>query len=138
MSHGNTIAYSDSGEYYGHTTCHGYAHFYSFCDLIQIHVSGYDLIEGADDTDHGASSLFFGKSQRIEQTSVGCLGSSCLNGITSHNYISLSLPYLLFLILSSLFSLYRINVLPGAKDIRFSLPEGLPSRYSRPVCNPQT
>ena len=93
MSHGNTVTYSNGGEYHRHTSGHGYAHFYSFGDLIQIHVSGYDLIEGADDTDHGASSLFFGKSQGIEQTSVGCLGSSCLYRITSHIFVSLSLLY---------------------------------------------
>ena len=84
MSHRDTVADSDRGKYYRHAACHRDADPYSFRDLIQIHVSRNDLIVGADDTDHRASSLLLGVAESIEETSVRSLGDSLFNTITFH------------------------------------------------------
>ena len=46
---------------------------YGCHDLVQIHMTGNDLIIGADDADQRTVHLFFRQSQRIKQRTMGCL-----------------------------------------------------------------
>ena len=73
MTHSDTVAYSDRRENNGHSACHGDAEFDGFRDLIEVHMTGNDLVVGADDTDHRAPSLLFRISERVEETPVGGL-----------------------------------------------------------------
>ena len=51
MSHGDTVTYSDGREHHRCSSCHGNAHLYCLHDLVQVHMSRYDLIIGADNSD---------------------------------------------------------------------------------------
>ena len=88
VSHGDAVAYGDGGEYNGGAAGHGNAHFYRFHNFIQVHMPRNDFIIGADNTDEGTLSFLFRYSQRIKQTSVGCLLHSCFYRITSHSLVS--------------------------------------------------
>ena len=66
VSHGDAVANRNCGKYYGSTACHRHAELYGIYDLIEIHVSGDDLVIGADDTDQGAFLFFLGESQGVK------------------------------------------------------------------------
>ena len=84
VSHRDAVANSDRGKYNRHAACHCNAELDSLRDLIEIHMSGYDLIVGADDSDHRASSLLFRIAESIEETSVRCLGDTLFYAVTFH------------------------------------------------------
>ena len=50
--------------------CGTHAGFDRFGDLVQVHMSGNDLIIGADDADDRTIQFFFSQSQRIKQAAV--------------------------------------------------------------------
>ena len=85
MSHGDTVADSDCGEHNGNTAGLCHAQLYRIHDLIDIHMTGNDLIVGADDSHHRLSHLFCGKSKSIEQTSCRCLLHTGSRIITCHH-----------------------------------------------------
>ena len=71
VPHGDAVTDGDGGEHDGGAASHADASLDRFCDLVQIHVAGDDLVVGADDTDQRPVGLFLGKAQRSEQTAVG-------------------------------------------------------------------
>ena len=73
VAHSDAVTYGDRRENNGHTACHRNSELNGFCDLIEVHMTGNDLIVGADDTDHRAPSLLFRISERVEETPVGGL-----------------------------------------------------------------
>ena len=73
MAHSDSVTDCDRRENNGHAACHCNTEFDGFRDLIKVHMTGNDLIVGADDTDHRAPSLLFRVSERVEETPVGGL-----------------------------------------------------------------
>ena len=89
MAHGNTVTDRDRGEHDRHAACHGDTHLDCLGNLVQIHMTGNDLVVGTDDTDHGTSSLFLSVAESIEQTPVGSCGDTFFDRITLHKYTSI-------------------------------------------------
>ena len=85
MSHSDTITYGDSREHDRCSSCHCNSHLYCLHDLVQVHMSRYDLIVRADNSDQRSVHLFFCQSQCIEQRPVRCLLHAFLYCITSHD-----------------------------------------------------
>ena len=84
MSHGNTVADSDCREHHRCSACFSHAKLHGLCDLIQVHMSGYDLVVGTNDTDQWFLHFFFCHSKGVEQASVWCLLHAYFNIITLH------------------------------------------------------
>ncbi len=97
MAHGNAVTDSDRRKYDRHTARFRHAQLHGIDDLIQIHMSGNDLIVRTDNTDHRFVHLFLRKSQCIEQTSVRRLLYACLNIVASHKFSPLSLNNAIYL-----------------------------------------
>ena len=51
MSHGNTVTHCNGREYDRSSACHGYTLLYCIYNLVQMHMTRYDLIVGTYDTD---------------------------------------------------------------------------------------
>ena len=87
MTHGDTVADSDRGEHDGHAACHGNAELDCLGDLVQVHMTGDDLVVGTDDADHGALSLLFSVAEGVKQASVRGSRDTFFDRITFHNNI---------------------------------------------------
>ena len=70
MSHCDTVAHSDSREHDRCTACHCNAELYSFNELVDVHMTGNDLVIGGNDTYQRSVHLFLCEAQRIEQRSL--------------------------------------------------------------------
>ncbi len=90
MTHRDTVADRDSGEYDRVAACHCDACLDSLNDLVYVHMSGYDLVVGADDTDHRLLHFLVGHAERVEERALGCAGNALGNSVTSHKYNFLS------------------------------------------------
>ena len=66
------------------TACLGDAELDCLDDLVEIHMTGNDLIVGADDADQRLSHLFLGKSKGIEQGTVRRLLHAFFDVVTKH------------------------------------------------------
>ena len=67
MTHCNTVANCDSGEYNRCTPCHSNAHLYGFNDLVDVHVTGNDLIVGRNDTYQRSFHFLIDHSESVEK-----------------------------------------------------------------------
>ena len=84
VSHRNSVADRDRREYHRHAACLRNAKLYRVDNLIQIHMTGNNLVVGAHNADHRLVHLLLGKSQRVKQTSVRCLLHPLFYIITLH------------------------------------------------------
>ena len=117
MTHGNSVTDCDGGKNHRHAAGLSHPQLHCVHNLIQVHMSGHDLVVGAHDTNHGLFHLLGRKSQRVKQASRRSLLHSCSCIITCHSFY-LSAP------------LYFIK--------RFCPPAGFPSPSSPPEYSPQT
>ena len=88
MAHGNSV------EHHGNAARLGNAKLYRLHNLVKIHMSGNNLIVGADNAHHGLLHLLPGKSKGVEQASVRSLLYTCFYMITSHSSYSFRLSCL--------------------------------------------
>ena len=93
MSHRDTIADSDCREHHRCSACFCYAKLNSLCDLIQVHMSRYDLVVRTYDTDQWFLHFFFCHSKGVEQASVWCLLHADFYVITLHLFSSFLFTY---------------------------------------------
>ena len=84
MSHRDSVADRDCRKYHRHAASLRNAKLYRVDNLIQIHVTGNNLVVGAHNTDHRLVHLLLGKSQRVKQTSMRCLLHPFFYIITLH------------------------------------------------------
>ena len=71
MPHGNTVADRNGRELNRRTACHPDASLYGLSDLVPIHMTGNDLIIGADHAYQRAVRLLLGITQRRKQRPIG-------------------------------------------------------------------
>ena len=71
VAHGDAVAHGDGREFDGRAAGGADSGFHRLHDLVDIHMAGHDLVEGADHAHQGALQLFPGKAQGVEQTAVG-------------------------------------------------------------------
>ena len=67
MTHGDTVTHGDGGELHRRTACGADARLHRLGDLVQIHMTGDDLILRAHHADKGALQFFLGIAQRVQQ-----------------------------------------------------------------------
>ncbi len=84
VSHGDAVTDCDRRENYRCAAGHGNAHFNGIDDLVDVHVSRYDLVVGRDDADQRPLHLFLGHSQCVEQGTLGCFVYTLTVKITAH------------------------------------------------------
>ena len=84
MSHGDAVTDCDRRENHRCTASHGNAHLNGIDDLVDVHVSRYDLVVGGDDADQRTLHLFLGHSQCVEQGTLGCFVHTLTVKITAH------------------------------------------------------
>ena len=87
VAHGNTVAHRNGREHNGRTACHGNTQLDGIDDFIQVHMSGDDLIIGADNANQRALLLLFGQSQSMVQTPMGSIAGAVDNGIFNHSVL---------------------------------------------------
>ena len=73
MSHCNTITHCNSREYYRHTACLSNSYFNCIDNLINIHMTWYNLIIRAYNTNHRFLHLFCCEAKCIKKASCRCL-----------------------------------------------------------------
>ena len=71
VAHGDAVAHGDGREHDGGAPRHADARLHRLYNLVQIHVTGDDLVLGGHNADEGAVQLLLGVPQRIEQGAVG-------------------------------------------------------------------
>ncbi len=84
VSHGDTVADGDRGKYDGVAARHRHARLDGVDDLVDVHVTGHDLIVGADNADQRLLKLLLGHTERPKQGTLRRTldgGSYC---VTSH------------------------------------------------------
>ncbi len=128
MAHGNTVTYGDGREYHRGSACHGNAEPDRLSDLIQVHMTGNDLVVGADDTDHRPLHLLFGHSKCVKQTAGGGRLHTYSYMITIHLHTSLCTPA------SGSFRTPFAKLFPDQEDLLFccfkpAQRSGCPSRW---------
>ena len=79
VAHGDAVAHGDGREFDGRAAGGADPGFHRLHDLVDIHVPGHDLVEGADHAHQGTFQLFFGKAQSVEQAAVGRAARSQLH-----------------------------------------------------------
>ena len=85
VTHGNAVAYRDRGEHNGRSARHGNAQLDRLRDLVQIHMTGNDLVIGADNTDKRSVHLLAGKTQRLIKRTVGRIMGAVYYCIFNHD-----------------------------------------------------
>ena len=93
VSHSDAVADSDSREHDRNTAGKRDALFDSVDDLIEVHVSGDDIVFRADDTDQRFFQFFVGQAECVKQGAVRCGLRAFFDFVTSH------INYLVFVIL---------------------------------------
>ena len=71
MAHGNTVTDGNGGKFNGRAAGHTNAGLDRLGDLVQIHMSGDDLVMGTDNTHQRAVRLLLGIAQSGKQGAVG-------------------------------------------------------------------
>ena len=84
VSHGDAVTDCDRRENHRCTASHGNAHLNGIDDLVDVHVSRYDLVVGGDNADQRTLHLFLGHSQCVEQGTLGCFVHTLTVKITAH------------------------------------------------------
>ena len=67
VTHSDTVANSDSREYDRSTAAHSYTQLNGFNQLVDVHVSGNDLIVGRNDTNEWTLHFLFSHAKCIEK-----------------------------------------------------------------------
>ena len=62
VAHGDAIAHGNGREHNGRAASQPHTGLHSLYDFIQVHVTGHDLVPGADDAHQGAVHFLFGQS----------------------------------------------------------------------------
>ena len=84
MVHRNAVAYADGGELHRGTASYADTGFHSLCDFIQMHMSGNDLILGADHADDGTVQFLLSQAQSPEQGAMRDAVHAAFHQVTSH------------------------------------------------------
>ena len=84
VAHGDAVADGDGREHDRGAAAHGDADADRFRDLVEVHVTGDDLVVGADDADEGTSQFFLGETQGIVQGAMGRVLEPIDDGIFDH------------------------------------------------------
>jgi hypothetical protein len=84
MAHGHPIANSYSLELEGHASRGADAGFDRLCQLVQMYMSGNELIPGVDYSDERAPDLLICQASGLEQRPVRRSFSAHLSDITPH------------------------------------------------------
>ena len=71
VAHGDAVAHGDGREFDGRAPGGADAGFHRLHDLVDVHMTGHDLVEGADHAHQRALQLFLGEAQGVQQTAVG-------------------------------------------------------------------
>lgn len=85
MAHGNAVTDGDGRKFNGHAACFGHTHLHSIGNFPQVHMAGYDFVEGIDNANHGTLQFFIGVAHGMEQAAVGRTLGSFFCDITSHD-----------------------------------------------------
>ena len=70
VTHRDTVTDCDRREHDRRSACHGYSLLYGFDDLVDIHMTRYDLIIGADDADQRTLHLLLGQTKCVQQRAL--------------------------------------------------------------------
>ena len=71
VAHGDAVADGDGGEHDGGAASHGNAQLHGIHDFVQVHVTGNNLVVGADHGNQGPLLFFLCQAQGVIQAAVG-------------------------------------------------------------------
>ena len=106
VSHSDAVANGNRGKHDGRTACHCHAELYGIYDFVEIHMSRYDFVIGADNTNQRAFLFFFDQSQGVKQTAVRGVMHTRYYVFFWHTATS----YQLLMSLSSSLQLYSLRI----------------------------
>ena len=69
MTHGDAVTDSNGREHHGYTARFRHSQLHGIHDLVNVHVTGHNLIVRTDDAHHGFLHLLLGKTQSVKKTS---------------------------------------------------------------------
>ena len=87
MAHGDAVTHGNGGKLHGGTAGGPDAGLDGLGDLVQVHVTGNDLVIGTDHADEGPLQLLLGVAQGVKQGTVGGGGSPFLDDVRAHNEV---------------------------------------------------
>ena len=81
--HGDAVAHADGGDLERHAACHVDAGLHGFADLIEVVVTGDDIVTGVEHRDKRALQLLVGQAVGLEQAAVRGARNAASDGVAA-------------------------------------------------------
>ena len=81
--HGDAVAHADGGDLEGHAASHVDAGLHGFADLIEVVVTGDDVVAGVEHRDKRALQLLVGQAVGLEQAAVRGARNAASDGVAA-------------------------------------------------------
>ena len=100
MSHGDTVANGDSREYNGVAACHCNACLNGVNDFVYVHMTGYNLVIRAYNTDKRLAQLLVRHTQRVQKGTLR--GALCALPYCVTNHYNQSFQLLFYFVIKNI------------------------------------
>ena len=81
--HGDAVAHADGGDLEGHAASHVDAGLHGFADLIEVVVTGDDVVAGVEHRDKRALQFLVGQAVGLEQAAVRSARNAASDGVAA-------------------------------------------------------